>query len=184
MDDIVLKAMLKWPGVPSCEGWLGLDERGDWYMRDEQVQAMGSFKHGCSVGDKRIKGSKLAHKKLMAYIGRNYSSEILSNGKQAWYFQNGPQKVYVTLACTPYIWRLTEVHDQHGVPQSPVIRSHTGLLAKYVKCQLDATGRLFIHTDLGLGLVHSMDVSIAAVAIEKDLWEVNPEALNEDALCA
>ncbi len=41
MDDIVRQAMAKWPNVPHCYGWLGLDERGNWYMRDDRVQAAG-----------------------------------------------------------------------------------------------------------------------------------------------
>ena len=43
MDDLVLQAMAKWPNVPDCYGWLGLDARGDWYMRDDQTQALGAF---------------------------------------------------------------------------------------------------------------------------------------------
>jgi hypothetical protein len=29
MDDIVKAALLKWPNVPHCTGWLALDGRGD-----------------------------------------------------------------------------------------------------------------------------------------------------------
>ena len=43
MDDIVLKAIAKWPNVPHCYGWLGLDARGNWYMRDDNAQAAGPF---------------------------------------------------------------------------------------------------------------------------------------------
>ena len=43
MDDIVKQALAKWPNVPDCFGWLGLDARGDWYMRDDAVQAAGDF---------------------------------------------------------------------------------------------------------------------------------------------
>ena len=43
MDDIVRQAMAKWPHVPHCFGWLGLDARGDWYMRDDAAQAAGPF---------------------------------------------------------------------------------------------------------------------------------------------
>jgi len=53
MDDLVHQAMAKWPNVPDCYGWLGLDARGDWYMRDDQAQALGSFTQS--------KGSRLAH---------------------------------------------------------------------------------------------------------------------------
>ena len=41
MDDIVKQALAKWPNVPDCYGWLGLDARGHWYLRDDAVQAAG-----------------------------------------------------------------------------------------------------------------------------------------------
>ena len=43
MDDLVRQALAKWPNVPDCYGWLGLDARGQWYMRDDRVQAAGPF---------------------------------------------------------------------------------------------------------------------------------------------
>ena len=43
MDDLVRQAMVKWPNVPDCFGWLGLDSRGQWYMRDDRAQALGPF---------------------------------------------------------------------------------------------------------------------------------------------
>ena len=46
MDDIVRQAMVKWPNVPHCHGWLGLDARGNWYLRDAQAQALGGFASG------------------------------------------------------------------------------------------------------------------------------------------
>ena len=92
MDDIVKQAMAKWPNVPHCHGWLGLDERGDWYMRDDSVQALGSFKEACQRGDKTAKGSRLTHEKLISFISRNYLSEFDSSGAEQWFFQNGPQR--------------------------------------------------------------------------------------------
>jgi Protein of unknown function (DUF2946) len=170
MDDIVKQAMIKWPNVPHCHGWLGLDERGDWYMRDERVQARGSFASGCANGDKEVKGSKLEHEKLIAFIGRNYACELNERREEVWFFQNGPQKVYVELASTPYIWRLSDTYA------GTVITSHTGLNAVYKKCQLDASGRVYLGTNLGIGLVHSLDVPLVATAIEKGFWTVDPEA--------
>jgi hypothetical protein len=38
MDDIVKQALAKWPNVPHCYGWLALDARGNWRMRDERAQ--------------------------------------------------------------------------------------------------------------------------------------------------
>ncbi|MGS0741003.1 DUF2946 family protein [Glaciimonas sp. GG7] len=87
MDDIVKKAMTKWPDVPACFGWLALDARGAWRMRDEETQ-----RHD-------LPGNKIMHTALCAFINRNYSVDAQGRG----YFQNGPQCVYVDLALTPYI---------------------------------------------------------------------------------
>ena len=95
MDDIVRQAMAKWPNVPQCFGWLGLDARGNWYMRDAATQHAGPFP--------QAKGSLLQHDKLIAFIGRNYAAD--EQGR--WYFQNGPQRVFVELETTPHIVRLT-----------------------------------------------------------------------------
>ena len=46
MDDIVKQAMAKWPNVPHAYGWLGLDARGNWYLRDDQAQGLGAFNSG------------------------------------------------------------------------------------------------------------------------------------------
>ncbi len=155
MDDIVKQAMTKWPNVPHCHGWLGLDERGDWYMRDDRVQAMGNFK--------QAKGSRLTHEKLIAFINRNYLCELDATGNERWFFQNGPQRVYVELAATPYIWRLASDFS---------IESHTGVKAKYQSCQLDVEGRVYLTTTLGFGLVHTQDVHIAAEAIDHGVWSI------------
>ena len=90
MDAIVEAALKKWPHVPHCYGWLALDARGDWYMRDEHCQRSGPFP--------RIKGSRIEHDKLLAFIGRNYGCDE----RGAWFFQNGPQRVYVELESTPW----------------------------------------------------------------------------------
>ena len=71
MDDIVKQAMAKWPGVPDCRGWLGLDARGNWYMRDDASQAAGAFTSKRSGA----KGSMLLHEKLIDFIQRNYAAD-------------------------------------------------------------------------------------------------------------
>ena len=93
MDDIVKQAMARWPNVPACFGWLGLDARGQWFLRDDAVQALGAFPQS--------KGSLLEHEKLLAFIARNYASDDFGR----WFFQNGPQRVYVNLEATPFIAR-------------------------------------------------------------------------------
>jgi Protein of unknown function (DUF2946) len=152
MDDIVKAAMAKWPSVPHCYGWLALDARGDWYMRDDRTQAAGPFP--------QIKGSRIQHDKLLAFINRNYGSDE----RGAWYFQNGPQRVYVQLQAAPFTWRV-----QGQAPWA--LHSHTGEPAAFKSCWLCEEGRLFIDTDCGYGLVHSMDMALAAQAVEAGLWQ-------------
>jgi len=159
MDDIVKQALKKWPNVPHCYGWLALDARGDWYMRDERVQAAGPFP--------RVKGSRILHEKLREFIERNY----LHDDAGCWFFQNGPQRVYIELEATPWVWRLAEgVKGAQGAAAVPLITSHTGLAAQFESAWLDAAGRLFIATDLGLGIVHTLDMGLAADAVEAGCW--------------
>ncbi|KWE52485.1 DUF2946 family protein [Burkholderia sp. MSMB2157WGS] len=109
MDDIVRQALAKWPNVPDCTGWLLLDRRGAWRLRDDAAQAAGEL------------GSPIRHAALNAFIGRNYACD--EHGQ--WFFQNGPQRVYVELAYTPWVARLAErdgqlaLTDQTGAPFEP-----------------------------------------------------------------
>lgn len=153
MDDIVKQAMAKWPNVPDCYGWLGLDTRGNWYMRDEKAQALGPFDSGVPG----CKGSELRHEKLILFIARNYAPDA----RGCWYFQNGPQRVFVELQATPLIWRLQ--------PDGSV-QDHTGRSTPAIACWLDELGHLYLEADSGLGLVHSQDVQQAAEVIEQGLW--------------
>lgn len=150
MDDIVRQAMAKWPNVPHCHDWLGLDARGRWFMRDDRVQAAGPFP--------QVKGSLLTHEKLVAFIHRNYEHDA----EGQWYFQNGPQRVYVELEATPFIWR---------VAPDGSVTSHTGQPAVPRSACLDEEGRLYLDTDLGFGLVHSLDMEHAASQVEAGHWQ-------------
>src|SRR5690606_3719308 len=98
--------MAKWPNVPHCHGWLRLDARGAWRMRDERAQALD------------LPGDRIAHPALLNFINRNYTRD----DSGAWYFQNGPQRVYVDLEATPYIARTDPEHGfilHTGVPMPP-----------------------------------------------------------------
>lgn len=79
MDEIVARSLAKWPNVPAVFGWLSLDRRGNW----------------------RIKDQKIANLSLREFIGRNYGHD--ERGR--WFFQNGPQRVYVRLAYAPLVVR-------------------------------------------------------------------------------
>jgi hypothetical protein len=139
--------------VPDCYGWLGLDARGNWFMRDDRVQAQGPFAGGAAPS----KGSQLRHEKLIEFIHRNYEPD--AHGQ--WFFQNGPQRVYVELEVTPLIWR---VNDDFSV------QDHTGKAARVQRCLLDEQGRVYLEADTGFGLVHTMDMGYAGDAVEQGLW--------------
>jgi hypothetical protein len=184
MDEMVKAALKKWPNVPHCYGWLALDARGDWYMRDDRTQAAGPFPG--------VKGSRILHDKLREFIERNYGHDEAG----AWYFQNGPQRVYVELEAAPWIWRLkgeagaaapsidaaSGPASIGGASSAPAIVSHTGARADYQSAWLDELGRLFLATDLGLGLVHTLDMEAASTAVEQGLWA--PTETRFDALPA
>ena len=152
MDDIVKAALKKWPNVPDVRGWLGLDARGEWWLRDERAQAAGAFP--------QVKGSRIEHEGLRDFIGRNYEADAAG----CWFFQNGPQRVYVELEAAPWVWRL------QGDAASPRLASHTGAQARFESAWVDEDERLFLATDLGLGLVHTLDMDAAADAIEAGTW--------------
>ena len=103
------------------------------------------------------KGSQLKHDKLIEFIGRNY----LADANGCWYFQNGPQQVFVELEATPWVWRV----DPDGT-----VRTHTGIPAQVQQCWVDEHGKVYLACDVGFGLLQSQDVPWAAQALEKGLW--------------
>ena len=96
MDEIVLRAQAKWPDVPDVYGWLALDRRGQWLLRNPAQQGY----------------EPIGNAALREFIARNYSCD--SRGR--WFFQNGPQRVFVRLAYTPLVVRTREASfvDQRG----------------------------------------------------------------------
>jgi hypothetical protein len=151
MDDIVKAALKKWPNVPHVYGWLGLDVRGDWWLRDERAQAAGGFP--------AVKGSRIEHEKLREFIERNYDHD-----DGCWFFQNGPQRVYVELEAAPFVWRL------HPAGAAIVVRGRDGAPARVQTAWLDENGRMFLASERGLGIVHSQDIELASNAIESGTW--------------
>ena len=95
MDEIVARSMAKWPDVPDVYGWLALDRRGNWLLR----------------------GEKIGNQALRDFIGRNYQADA----RGCWFFQNGPQRVFVTLAYTPLVVRYEgeAMVDHRGRPFRP-----------------------------------------------------------------
>src|SRR5574341_2157878 len=84
MDEIVSRSMAKWPNVPDVFGWLMLDRRGNWLLRMK--------------GDAQ-RFERIGNAAFREFIARNYQADA----RGRWYFQNGPQRVFVKLAYTPLV---------------------------------------------------------------------------------
>lgn len=125
MDDIVKQAMAKWPNVPAVFGWLSLDRRGNWLL----------------------KGETISNPQINEFIRRNY----LHDDEGRWYFQNGPQRVFVELACAPYVFSL----------ESQKLLTHTQRPVRGIeRAWLDDTGTLLLLTEHGVGSVNDRDLEL------------------------
>lgn len=129
MDEIVMRAMQRWPDVPDAYGWLSLDRRGRW----------------------RIKGERIGNAVLSAFIDRNYAADA----RGRWFFQNGPQRVYVRLECAPFVL----VHAGDGW------RTHTGLPVITVRRAHAAADTLVLLTEHGPAAVSDRDLPVALDAV-------------------
>ena len=170
MDDSVKAAIAKWPNVPHCYCWLGLDARGNWYMRDDRAQAAGLFCAASTEPGRQLasKGSLLKHDKLIEFIQRNYASDAQGQ----WFFQNGPQRGDVELEATPFVWRIGNAPDFD-------VTAHTGQSVVAQRCISDEHGRIYLETSLGFGLVHTQDMLQVADAVESGLWVLHEEMVRE-----
>ncbi len=127
MDEIVMRAMGKWPDVPNVYGWLRLDRRGNWL----------------------IKSDRIANSGVIAFIGRNYGQD--EQGR--WFFQNGPQRVFVTLEYTPFV--VTTAADA-----SSVLQTHTEhSIGKISGAWVDESGSLLLRWGSDLGVLNDRDLA-------------------------
>ncbi len=157
MDEQVRRAMARWPDVPGCVGWMGLDARGGWWIRDAAALPWPREADGRL---ERRGASLVEHPGLLAFIERNY----LADPHGYWFFQNGPQRVYVELEAAPLILRI--LHEPGGhVRLSNQVRRACVPQAAFV----DIQGRLFFATSSGPGIVHTQDVASIADWFDEDL---------------
>lgn len=148
MDDLVEKALARWPNVPAISGWLRLSMQGDWLLTRPEAQGEGAEA-----------SLQISNSRILNFIARNYTSE--PDGR--YYFQNGPQKAYVTLDYTPWVYRLYPLQDG-----SLVLLSHTGLVVLPTSLWTDDEGRVLIESQLGVGVLHSSDVQIFSTGLQLD----------------
>ncbi|MEY3224426.1 MAG: hypothetical protein RL565_616 [Pseudomonadota bacterium] len=157
MDEQVLRSLIKWPNVPHCFGWLALDRRGQWRMRDEFAQ------------DNQLAGSVIQHAALNEFISRNYACDSLGR----YFFQNGPQRVFITLDATPWIARIipsesgpqlltqcgTQIKPQGALSDEKGNIYITGIIVQSLSDQIDSTVFSQIES-LSVALLHDHDLDL------------------------
>jgi hypothetical protein len=136
MDQSVLRGIARWPDVPAVYGWLALDRRGNWLLREGEGGAFG----------------RIGNAALRAFIARNYAADE----RRCWFFQNGPQRVYVRLAYTPLIVR----HDGAGLVD------HCGREVRPDAFYLDDEGSILVLGPSGIALLDDRDLARYADAAE------------------
>ena len=130
MDDIVKQGMAKWPNVPAVYGWLALDRRGHWL----------------------IKGDRISNAIVADFIGRNYEHD--EQGR--WFFQNGPQRVFISLDYTPFVYRLLWDASRGA---APCMETHTQrAVTKIDGAWIDEAGVVLIESEHGVGLIDDRDL--------------------------
>jgi len=135
MDSSVKAALAKWPDVPAVYGWLSLDERGRW-----RLHPLGDATGGGP-------GESIENTQILDFIGRNYDRDDAGR----WFFQNGPQRVYVRLDAAPFLLRRAD--DGVGLV------THTGRTVRAVTAWLlDDMGRLYAQTDAGPAMVEGREL--------------------------
>ena len=159
MDEIVVQAMAKWPNVPAAYGWLRLDRRGNWHLIDRNAPGFDETVHAS--------GTRLEHAGFADSICRNYQAD--ERGR--WYFQNGPQRVFVDLEIAPLILRVFDARRRGDAdPTQPAVAAiepteaalvaHTGYpVSRVTDGAIDSQGNVFLNTDLGPGVVHDSDLA-------------------------
>ena len=135
MDESVRLALSKWPNVPHCYGWLALDARGAFRMRDDAAQAA------------NLPGDVIRHPALLGFIFRNYACDE----RGAWYFQNGPQRVYVELEATPFIARTD--------PALGFVTHDGAAMGKIGKVFMTDDGRLLLQSGEKIAMLDDRDLA-------------------------
>ena len=114
--------MAKWPDVPDVYGWLSLDRRGNWLL----------------------KGERIGNQALRDFISRNYAPDP----RGCWYFQNGPQRVFVALAYTPLV-----VHHE-----GESLADHCGRPFAPQRAFIDDEGSVLLLGEPGIALLDDRDL--------------------------
>jgi len=134
MDEIVARSLAKWPNVPAVYGWLELDRRGNWL----------------------IKGERIGNQALRDFIGRNYEADE----RGCWFFQNGPQRVYVRLAYTPFVMH----HEGER------LFDHCARPVEALETFVDDEGSVLIRGERGVGPIGAGLIILGGLTLVTPAW--------------
>jgi hypothetical protein len=145
MEDWVYRAMARWPNVPALFGWLSLDGRGRW----------------------RIQGETISRPQIIDTFNRNYAAD--DQGR--WFFQNGPQRGYITLARAPLVLRAEDDGS---------LWTHTGEPVSDISAvYLDEHGGLWFATGQGPAALADQDLGWALERLKLRSKAVDEASLAE-----
>jgi Protein of unknown function (DUF2946) len=150
MDTQVLAAMAKWPNVPSVKGWLRLDKRGNWFLIDRGAPGFDEIVHG--------RGSPITSPPIRDFIERNYTC----NEQGEWFWQNGPQRVFVDYEVAPLVLRV--MSSKADTTQKSLMTNCGDLVREILAVHTDEDGHVLIKTEFGLGVVHDMDAAQLSIS--------------------
>ena len=156
MDQSVLDAIARWPNVPAVYGWLSLSARGAWRLHPRGDAELGG------------EGSGITNTQILGFIGRNYACE--PDGR--WFFQNGPQRVYVRLDAAPFILHLR--------PDLNALVTHNErVIEEVVQWLADDQGQLYAQTDLGAARIDDRDLLGLADVLQGETGQAMLETLDK-----
>jgi hypothetical protein len=136
-DDGAPRGMARWPEVTAVFGWLALDRRGNWLLKEPGTGRFG----------------RIGNAALREFIARNYAVDA----RGRWFCQNGPQRVYVNLAYTPFV-----VHYE-----GEALFDQCGRAVNAVATYLDDEGSVLVSGQYGVGLLDDRDLERHAEAAER-----------------
>lgn len=156
MDQALIQSLQKWPHVPSCFGWLYFGRRGEWRIQNEYAQQY------------QLLGETITHSGFKHYIESNLGRDSAGNH----FFQNGPQRVFIQFAYSPWVVRFYPLADGHwqlrttfGQPITPTAcfldeQSHISFEAEFEIPIFAENHTSSISKIRSIGLLHDHDLEI------------------------